>query len=90
MLIVKTEAGLKYFKDLFQAKSMAMTIEEKDTVPLKKYYRASCIVTVSGKKFLDSISLPHIIEEMVIPKVPHYEPKMGITRIEDSKLETID
>ena len=81
MLIVKTEAGLKYFKDLFQAKSMATTIEEKDAVPLKKYYRAHCIVTASGKQFLDGITLPYIIEEVVIPKVPHYEPKMGITQI---------
>ena len=86
MLIVKTEAGLKYFKDLFQAKSMATTIEEKDAVPLKKYYRANSIVTVSGQKFLDSISLPHIIEEMVVPKVPHYEPKMGITQIVNCEL----
>jgi hypothetical protein len=81
MLIVKTEAGLKYFKDLFQAKSMATTIEEKDAVPLKKYYRAHCIMIASGKKFLDSTTLPYIIEEMVVPKVPHYEPKMGITQI---------
>lgn len=89
MLIVKTEAGLKYFKDLFQAKSMATTIEEKDAVPLKKYYRAHCIVTASGKQFLDSITLPYIIEEMVVPKVPHYEPKMGITEVRSYKLEVI-
>lgn len=86
MLIVKTEEGLKYFKKLFQAKSMAETIEEKDAVPLKKYYRAHCTLTESGKKFLQSITLPHIIQEMVIPKVPHYEPKMGITQIVNCEL----
>lgn len=81
MLIVKTEAGLKYFKDLFQSKSMAETIEEKDKVPLKKFYRAQALVTRQGRQFIDNITLPHIIQEMVIPKVPHYEPKMGITKI---------
>lgn len=81
MLIVKTEAGLKYFKDLFQRKSMAESIEEKDQVPLKKFYRAQALITRQGRQFIDNISLPHIIQEMVIPKVPHYEPKMGITKI---------
>jgi hypothetical protein len=45
MLIVKTEAGLKYFKDLFQKKSLADTIEEKESVPLKKFYKAQVLVT---------------------------------------------
>lgn len=81
MLIVKTEAGLKYFKDLFQRKSLADTIEQKEWVPLKKFYRAQSLLTSQGKKFIDSISLPHIIQELVIPKVPHYEPKMWITKI---------
>lgn len=87
MLIVKTEAGLAYFKQLFQSKSMAHTIADKDAVPLKKYYRARCVVTPSGKQFLDTMTLPYIIEEMVIPKVPHYEPKMGITKIENAELK---
>ena len=85
MLIVKTEAGLKYFKDLFQRKSLAETIEQKEEVPLKKFYRAQVLITPRGQKFIDSISLPYIIQELVIPKVPHYEPKMGITKI--TKLE---
>lgn len=87
MLIVKTEAGLKYFKDLFQRKSMAETIEEKDQVPLKKFYRAQALLTRQGRQFIDNISLPHIIQEMVIPKVPHYEPKMGITKIVSLRAE---
>jgi 23S rRNA pseudouridine1911/1915/1917 synthase len=87
MLIVKTEAGLKYFKDLFQCKSLAETIEEKDQVPLKKFYRAQALVTPKWKKFLDTITLPHIIQEMVIPKVPHYEPKMGITKIVSCEIQ---
>lgn len=81
MLIVKTEAGLKYFKDLFQRKSLAETIEEKDKVPLKKFYRAQVLITRQGRQFIDNINLPHIIQEMVIPKTPHPLPKMGITKI---------
>ncbi len=81
MLIVKTESGLKYFKDLFQQKSLAETIELKEQVPLKKFYRAQVLITPQGNKFLISLQAPHIIQELVIPKVPHYEPKMGITKI---------
>ena len=81
MLIVKTEPGLKYFKDLFQQKSLAETIELKEQVPLKKFYRAQVLITPKGEKFLNTIITPHIIQELVKPKVPHYEPKMGITKI---------
>ena len=81
MLIVKTEEGLKYFKDLWMQKSSAETIEAKELVPLKKFYRAQVLITDKGQQFLDSITLPHLIQELVIPKVPHYEPKMGITKI---------
>ena len=87
MLIVKTEAGLKYFKDLFQRKSLAETIKEKEQVPLKKFYRAQALITRQGRQFIDNISLPHIIEEMVIPKTPHPIPKMGITKIINYELE---
>ncbi len=85
MIVAKTEAWLSYFKNLFQAKSLATTIEEKDTVPLKKFYRARCLLSDKWQQFLDSITLPHIIEELVKPNVPHYEPKMGITRIISSE-----
>ncbi|AKH32975.1 Ribosomal large subunit pseudouridine synthase D [candidate division SR1 bacterium Aalborg_AAW-1] len=88
MLIVKTEEGLKYFKDLWMQKSSADTIEDKELVPLKKFYRAQILITDKGQQFLDSMTLPplaggkpHIIQELVIPKVPHYEPKMGITKV---------
>lgn len=87
MLIVKTERGLKYFKDLFQRKSLAETVAEKEAVPLKKFYRTQVLVTPSGQEFLDMITLPHTITEMVIPKVPHYEPKIGITKIINYELE---
>ncbi len=85
MIVAKTEAWLAYFKKLFQAKSLATSIEAKDAVPLKKFYRARCILTDKWQTFLDTITLPHIIEELVKPNVPHYEPKMGITRIHDVK-----
>ncbi len=81
MLIVKTEEGLKYFKDLWMQKSGGETIADKELVPLKKFYRAQVLITDKGQQFLDTITLPHIIQELVIPKVPHYEPKMGITKI---------
>lgn len=55
---------------------------------MKKFYRAQVLITDKGQQFLDSITLPpspggkpHIIQELVIPKVPHYEPKMGITKL---------
>lgn len=81
MLIVKTEAGLSYFKNLFQQKSQAETIEAKELVPLKKFYRAQVLLTSKGKQFLEHHQLPHTISELVIPKVPHYEPKLWITKI---------
>lgn len=90
MIIAKTEAWLAYFKKLFQAKSLATSIEAKDAVPLKKFYRARCIITDIWADFLNSITLPHIIEELVKPKVPHYEPKMGITRIIKQENSSVD
>lgn len=81
MLIVKTEAWLKYFKDLFQRKSLAETIEAKEAVPLRKLYRAEILLTAQWKKILSWQSLPITIQELVKPKVPHYTPKMGITKI---------
>jgi 23S rRNA-/tRNA-specific pseudouridylate synthase len=40
MIIAKTEKALKHFKDLFQRKSKSITLQEKEAVPLQKYYRA--------------------------------------------------
>jgi hypothetical protein len=45
MLAAKTERGLAYFKNLFQTKSAASTIADKEVVPLKKYYRTRCDIT---------------------------------------------
>jgi 23S rRNA pseudouridine1911/1915/1917 synthase len=83
MIIAKTEAWLAYFKGLFQAKSKAITKEAKEAVPLHKYYRAHCLVSPEGDRFLQTIQeqLPHYIEQVVIPKVPYTEPKLGITKI---------
>jgi 23S rRNA-/tRNA-specific pseudouridylate synthase len=55
MLVAKTEAGLSYFKHLFQSKSLAPTTAEKDLVPLTKSYRAQCCLTKDGEKFLATI-----------------------------------
>lgn len=82
MIVAKTEKWLAYFKSLFQQKSGAETIAEKESVPLHKYYRAISYVTTKWQEFLDSIaSFPHYITALVIAKVPHTTPKMGITKI---------
>ncbi len=83
MIIAKTEKGLSYFKKLFQEKSESHTIWEKDQVSLKKFYRAECEITPTGQIFLENIqnNLPFIINSLVIPKIPHVTPKIGITKI---------
>ena len=82
MLVAKTEKGLAHFKKLFQEKSEAETIEDKEAGHLKKFYRAVCYITDEWKKFLDQIkTFPYYIKELVIAKVPHNEPKIWITKI---------
>lgn len=82
MIIAKTERWLEYFKKLFQQKSESKDISDKEQTELKKFYRASCEMTPEGKKFIDSIhQFPSIIEELVIAKLPHTMPKIGITKI---------
>jgi 23S rRNA-/tRNA-specific pseudouridylate synthase len=97
MIVVKTERGLKHFQQLFQAKSKAATIAAKEAVPLHKYYRAVSYVMPEGKNFLKGsgatapetasravsigLSIPYDISMVVEPKIPFYEPKLGITRI---------
>lgn len=76
MIVAKTEEGLAYFKNLFQSKSLAETIEAKEKVPLKKFYRALAYATPKGEQFLGSITPPYLISEIVKPKVPYYEPKL--------------
>lgn len=83
MLIAKTEKGLTYFKSLFHQKSCAVSLDEKESVPLRKWYTATCFVSPLGEKFLASIKgkLPWYIQEEVRPKIPYYIPKLGITKI---------
>ncbi len=83
MIIAKTETWLAYFKELFQQKSQAPSVEAKEKIPLKKYYRATCEMTDQGRVFLGCITeFPYLIQELVIPKTPHPgEHKMGITKI---------
>jgi len=52
MIIAKTEKGLQHFKGLFQAKSEAQTVKEKEAIPLQKRYRATCEITEKGERFL--------------------------------------
>lgn len=91
MIVVKTEKGLKHFQQLFQAKSKAATIEAKEQAPLHKYYRAVSYILPEGKEFLggefagnkpdNALKVPYDISMVVEPKIPFYEPKLGITRI---------
>ena len=84
MIIAKTEEGLKHFKNLFQEKSENASIQEKESVPLQKFYRAEVFATPKGEIFLETIKdkLPYYIQETVKAKVPNFIPKMGITKIE--------
>ncbi len=83
MIIIKTEEWLKYFKNLFQKKSLSKTIIQKENIELKKYYKAKCNITKEWKFFLDSIknNLPFYIEWIVKAKVPHNIEKNWITKI---------
>ena len=89
MIIAKTEKWLAHFKELFKRKSESETIQEKDKVPLKKWYRACSEILPEWKVFLGKIekSLPYVIQEVVKAKVPNMTPKMWITQIE--KIEKI-
>ena len=84
MIIAKTERWLQHFKTLFKEKSESDTLEQKDQVPLKKWYRATCEISEGGNEFLKQIEgkLPFIISEEVKAKVPNTVPKLGITQIE--------
>jgi 23S rRNA pseudouridine1911/1915/1917 synthase len=81
MLVAKTEEALRYFKALFQEKSLADSIDQKEQVPLKKFYRAQVEIREQGQLFLHSITLPYIIDKVVISKTPHSIPKRGLTKI---------
>lgn len=83
MIIAKTEKWLSHFKQLFQQKSESNLVQDKESAPLKKFYRATCYLTDQWKEFIADISsqLPYYIQEMVIAKIPHYIPKIWITKI---------
>lgn len=84
MIIVKTEKWLDYFKDLFQKKSISTTIKEKESIPLKKKYRAITNITDKWEKFIKDIDwkLPYYIKEIVKTKWFHIkEFKTWITKI---------
>ena len=89
MIVAKTEKGLAHFKELFRMKSEWETLEEKDRVLLKKWYRATVEIQPAWKVFLEKIGwkLPYIIQKVVKAKVPNMTPKMWITQIE--KIEKI-
>ena len=89
MIIAKTEKWLAHFKELFKEKSESEKLEDKDRVPLKKWYRATSEILPEWKVFLNKIewNLPFVIQEVVKAKVPNMTPKMWITQIE--KIEKI-
>ena len=84
MIVAKTEKWLQHFKSLFQEKSESSSLEEKESTPLQKYYRAICEITPKWAEFLQEIKkiwLPYYIQETVIAKVPNCTPKLWITKI---------
>jgi len=83
MIIAKTEKALAHFKTLFQQKSEGQSREDKESALIKKQYRAGCCITSEGNTFLQSIQdkLPYYIESLVVAKLPHTVPKVGITKI---------
>lgn len=83
MIIVKTEVWLAYFKNLFRWKSESISIEEKEKVQLKKFYRANVNVTKEWKNFIDSITqFPYYIQSIVKTKWVYLkEYKEWITKI---------
>ncbi|HKL43941.1 MAG TPA: hypothetical protein VJ892_01535, partial [Candidatus Absconditabacterales bacterium] len=54
---------------------------------IRKFYKATSIITVLGEEFLKKIkdNLPYYIQETVHAKVPNPTPKMGITKILNCK-----
>jgi len=86
MIVAKTEKGLQHFKSLFQEKSESSSLEEKESTPLQKYYRAVCEITQIWEDFLREIKkdgLPYYIQEIVVAKIPNSIHKMWITKILD-------
>ena len=84
MIVAKTEKGLQHFKSLFQEKSESSSIEERESVPLQKYYRAICEITSKWEEFLSEIKkswLPYYIVEQVVAKVPNCVSKIWITKV---------
>ena len=84
MIVAKTEKWLQHFKSLFQEKSESSSLEEKESTPLQKYYRAICEITPKWLEFLQDLEkswLPYYIQETVVAKVPNCTPKMWITKI---------
>ena len=84
MIVAKTEKWLQHFKSLFQEKSESSSLEEKESTPLQKYYRAICEITPKWLEFLQDLEkswLPYYIQETVVAKVPNCTPKTWITKI---------
>lgn len=86
MIVAKTEKWLQHFKSLFQEKSESSSLEEKESTPLQKYYRAVCEITPKWAEFLEEMKkswLPYYIQETVVAKVPNCMPKVWITKVLD-------
>ncbi len=82
MIVALSEAGLAHFRALFHDKSSAETIEDKDDIQLKKWYR--CTITPQGwDQELERIGmkLPYIINSPVLANVPWAVTKDAISII---------
>lgn len=90
MIVAKTEKWLSYFKELFNMKSVAESIQAKELIKIKKIYKAKCLLSQKWKEFLVWIwdNLPFYIDEMVRPKIPwNNYCKLWISKIIDFSID---
>lgn len=82
MIIALSEKWWLYFKELMMQKSLVPTIEQKEQIPLRKFYKATVQLRPHGKKFLASIQdFPYYHVAPVTPKIPHTKTKIWITKL---------
>lgn len=86
MICVLSERGLAYFRWLFDAKSQAETVDDKDTVPLHKSYTAMVNPTPAWRAWLCRVAddLPYLIDADVCPRTPTpIPPKRWLTIVQE-------
>ncbi len=70
MIVALTEKWLFHFRALFTQKSDALTIQDKEAVPLTKTYHARVSRTSERQVWLESLTTPRYHTSPVSPKIP--------------------